>query len=117
MISLTSACAPERRGSAWYTLDAMAEAVPDSVRRLFWDVDPEAVNLDEHADYVLERVMTRGTWEAMCWLRARYSKDAIADFLRRRGDRLPPRDRAYWALVSGEPMLQQRGGGRPTWAG
>lgn len=95
----------------------MAEPVPDCVRRLFWDVDPDAVDLDRHADYVLERVMIRGTWDAMCWLRARYSRDAIADFLRRRGDRLPPRDRAYWALVSGASLPQEPGGGRPSWAG
>ena len=32
------------------------------MERLFWDVDPATVELDAHADYVMERVMTRGTF-------------------------------------------------------
>lgn len=96
----------------------MAEAVlPEHIRHLFWEVSPEAVDLDRHRDYVLERVMGRGGWEAMRWLRATYSRDVIADFLQRRGARLTPRDRAYWALVAGVAGAQSPGGGRPKWAG
>ncbi len=87
------------------------------VCHLFWEVKPEDVDLDRHGDYVLERVMSRGGWEAMCWLRAAYSPEAIADFLRRKGDRLTPRDRAYWSLIAGVPNAQAPGGGRPQWAG
>ena len=78
----------------------MAAELPDSVRALFWDVDPEAVSLDRHSDYVLERVMSRGRWDAMCWLRSTYDVATMADFLSRKGDRLPPRERAYWSLIA-----------------
>lgn len=93
------------------------EPVPASVRRLFWDVDPDAVDLDRHRDYVLERVMARGTWDAMRWLRATYDTREIADFLGRKGGRLTPRDRAYWSLVTRAALPQAPGGGRPAWAG
>ena len=93
------------------------EDLPDSVKLLFWDVEADTVDLESHADYVMERVMSRGSWEAMKWLRARYARESLADFLRRRGERLTPRDRAYWALVAGEPAPLEPGGGRPTWAG
>ncbi len=92
------------------------EPVPDCVTRLFWDVDPAELDLDRHADYVLERVMSRGSWEAMRWLRRRYAPGVLADFLSRRGDRLTPRDVAYWSLVSGSSAAQVPGGGRPSWA-
>lgn len=92
------------------------EPVPDCVTRLFWDVDPAEVDLDEHADYVLERVMSRGSWEAMRWLRRRYADEVLVSFLERRGDRLSPRDRAYWSLVSGLGRVEAPGGGRPAWA-
>jgi len=95
----------------------MESAVPECVRRLFWDVDPDTVELGLHADYVLERVMSRGTWEAMRWLRSTYSCEQLADFLQRRGHRLTARDRAYWSLVAGISAPQGAGGGRPTWAG
>lgn len=92
--------------------------LPEDVVRLFWDVDPESVDLDRHRDYVMERVMGRGTWEAMRWLRRTYPVDALADFLFRKGRRaIAPRERAYWALVSGCDLPPERGGGRPGWAG
>lgn len=91
--------------------------IPECVRRLFWDVDPAVIDLVEHRDYVLERVMGRGSWEAMRWLRAAYPSAEIADFLERQGARLTARDRAYWSLVSGRPIVQEVGGGRPAWAG
>jgi hypothetical protein len=91
--------------------------LPDHVRTLFWDVDPGQVDVVRHADYVLERVMTRGGWEAMLWLRATYSVDDLAAFLRRKGNRLPARELAYWALIAKVDMPIPRGGGRPQWAG
>lgn len=93
-------------------------AIPRDVQVLFWDVAPESVDLHRHRDYVMERVMLRGTWEAMCWLRRTYPRESIADFVERRGSRvLPPRELSYWALVSGVEVRSKPGGGRPLWAG
>ncbi len=91
--------------------------LPSEIALLFWDVEPETVDLRAHRDYVLERVMSRGGWAAMRWLRATYPADVRADFLRRKGHRLPARERAYWSLVSGAGLPAAPGGGRPTWAG
>lgn len=93
-------------------------AFPASVERLLWDVD--AARLDIHRDraFIMERVMSRGTWEAMKWLRSAYAPEDLADFVRREGERkLSPRDRAYWALVTGVDVPSSPGGGRPSWAG
>ena len=94
-----------------------APPLPAEVARLFWDVDPATVDLDRHRDYVLERVMARGGWTAMCWLRSAYAPDVLADFLRRKGSRLAPRELAYWAVIAGIEVPIPRGGGRPSWAG
>jgi hypothetical protein len=91
--------------------------IPADVARLFWDIDPATLDLEHHGDYVLERVMTRGNWAAMSWLRATYSRDVLAEFLHRKGSRLGPRDLAYWCLVAGVRMPQSPGGARPPWAG
>lgn len=98
----------------------MSAAFPPDVVRLLWDIDPDALDLSRTTDrdIVMERVMGRGTLEAMRWLRSRFSKDELAAFVREKGrDRLAPRDLAYWALIAGVPMSHVRGGGRPTWAG
>ncbi len=95
----------------------MTGSVPDAFRSLFWDVDLTAIRLPEHTDYVVERVMSRGTWSAMCWLRAAFDEPTLRGVLARRGDRLAPRERAYWSLVLGAPHVPRPGGGRPSWAG
>ncbi len=95
-----------------------SQHIPHSIVGLFWDVDPASIDLDRDRAFVFERVMTRGTWEAMQWLRRRYPKDAIAEFLRsRRARNLAPRDLAYWALIADVEVEVTAGGGRPRWAG
>jgi hypothetical protein len=91
--------------------------VPPEVKRLFWDVDASAIDLDRDRDYVLGRVMARGGMTAMRWLVATFSSAVIGDFVVRRGDQLAPRERAFWALIGGVDVEVGPGGGRPTWAG
>jgi hypothetical protein len=98
-----------------------ATELPPFVARLLWDVDVQEIDIDRDRALVIERVMTRGTWEAMKWLRNRYSVEVLADFIRSRGRRLlAPRDLAYWALVCNVDdiaRVDDVGGGRPRWAG
>lgn len=91
--------------------------LPVEVARLFWDVEPAGVDRDRHRDYVMERVMARGGWVAMGWLRRVYTPEELADFLRRKGSRLAPRELAYWAVIAGIDVPVAQGGGRPPWAG
>lgn len=92
-------------------------SVPVRFQSLFWDTELATIRLPEHADYVALRVMSRGTWDAMRWLRSAFDEATLRDVLARKGERLPPRERAYWSLVLDVPYAQQPGGGRPAWAG
>jgi len=96
---------------------ACSSEIPEEVAALFWETQPESIDLDAHRDYVLERLMTRGGWTVMLWIRHRYSGAQIVDFLARKGHRLAPRERAYWNLLCGSETTVTRGGGRPPWAG
>lgn len=91
--------------------------IPPELGWLFWDVDPTQIDVERDRDYVLERVMTRGDLLAMRWLIAQVEKLVLAEFLLRRGDRLTPRDRAFWSLIAEVPSRAAPGGGRPSWAG
>lgn len=91
--------------------------IPAELAWLFWDVDPAEIDLARHRDYVVERIMARGNWEAMRWLIRNVEREVLADFLRRKGDRLAPRERAFWSLMAGVPYEAAPGGGRPPWAG
>lgn len=92
--------------------------LPDAVTRLFWDVEPASVDLGRHRDYVMERVMVRGNWEAMQWLLATYDAAILRAFVEGRGRRvLPPDALAFWALMSDAKVPIPTGGARPRWAG
>lgn len=96
----------------------IAVRLPNCVERLLWDVDVAQIDPDRDRALIMERVMSRGTWEAMKWLRARYGREQIASFLRGDGlRRLSPRDIAYWAVVCELDLEAGSGGGRPGWAG
>ena len=96
----------------------MPPPLPDFVSRLLWDVDLSRLDLHRDAALVFERVMSRGSWAAMKWLRSRYSREELAEFVRQEGEkRLSARDLAYWALVCGVDAKVGSGGGRPSWAG
>jgi len=96
----------------------MALQLPPEVVRLYLDVDPSTGDLAKNADDVTERLMPRGGWEAMRWLRANYPLKTLADFIvRKRRTRLSSRELAYGSLVAGLPDEPGPGGARPPWAG
>ena len=80
----------------------MPGTFPRYVEILLWDVDPETIDLVAHQDYLLERIMSRGGWKAMCWLRDTVDISAMADFLRRRGSR-PSRHESWHTGLSSRP--------------
>jgi hypothetical protein len=95
----------------------VARGIPEEFERLFWGVDPTAIDLDRHKDFVIERVMSRGSWRAMRWLRSVYATEVLASTLRTIQSRLAPRDVAYWSLVTRAGVAPTPGGARPPWAG
>jgi len=69
---------------------------------LFWEYDPGVIDVKRHADLIIGRVMERGSWASMLWLRKTYSEEKLISFLAKRGRRvLPPRELNYWAFMSG----------------
>ncbi len=46
-------------------------------KELFWDVDPESIDQDKHARFVIERVLSRGTMSDFLELQRIYSKEWI----------------------------------------
>ena len=96
----------------------VATTPPPCVASVLWDVDRVSLDVERDAEFLMERVMVRGTWDAMRWLRATYSREALSAFLVSRGVRvLAPRELAYWALVTDTALPVATGGGRPKWAG
>jgi len=76
--------------------------VPPFLYPLFWDFAPEDIDIMEHSDTIMDRIMERGAWDAMLWLKKAYTSEQIVSYLKKRGKRvLPLRELNYWALISG----------------
>lgn len=94
----------------------MHPALPPSLHWLFREVDPTGLDVVAHQDYVIERLMSRGDWEAMRWLDATFPREVLADSLERKGQRLAPRELAYWSFFVEREHPPTRGGARPRWS-
>ena len=46
-------------------------------KTLFWDVDIATIKPQKHAPYIIERVLSRGTWEEFKKLIAFYGKTGV----------------------------------------
>ncbi len=82
---------------------ALPEPMADHGRRYFWEIaDPEGVDVDEAADYVIERVLEHGDTHSVRWALDYYGEDRIrAWFLKGRGPALFKRTREFWRVYLG----------------
>jgi hypothetical protein len=76
--------------------------LPPHLYRFFWEYDQQVIDIHKHCELIMARIMARGNWQSMIWLREKYSVKKISNFLFRKGWKvLPPRELNYWALVGG----------------
>ncbi|OPY06071.1 MAG: hypothetical protein A4E67_01645 [Syntrophaceae bacterium PtaB.Bin038] len=80
------------------------ESIPARLRPFFWDVEFRRLKLDRDRDLIIRRLLDRGDWEAVQWLRTRFSDRDLKNWLvDRRGAGLSPPKLRFWELVLGLP--------------
>ena len=72
--------------------------IPDSVRPLFWDTNPDTFEPAAHPRYTIERVLEHGEDEHVAWLTRVFTTEQIRDVIRT-DRRLSPRSATFWSLV------------------
>jgi succinate dehydrogenase flavin-adding protein (antitoxin of CptAB toxin-antitoxin module) len=76
------------------------DAIPDYIKRLFWDCNPDEVSLTQHRSFVIHRILDDGDWDAIQWLRRTIGDDAIREWIEaRHGRGLSPRTLRFWQVV------------------
>lgn len=70
------------------------------LHRLLWDVDLSSFDLDRHAAFLVERVLTKGTWEEWKLVRAHYGDDRMRQIVVSIS-RLGPKERTFCQAVFG----------------
>ena len=71
--------------------------IPLSLKKYFWDVRIENVDIANHKDYIVSRLLEFGDEPAVNWLNSRYTTDEIAAVVRKSRS-LSPKSRNYWRL-------------------
>ncbi len=66
---------------------------------LFWDVDLDTLDPEEHASYIIERVLDFGDDEDIRWLFSMYPKVAIKGVLENSRSTIHAKSKALWTLV------------------
>ena len=75
--------------------------IPEFLKSFFWEYGDAGIDVDRNAHLIMERIMVRGSWKAMDWLRHTYYAQQIKAFLVSKGvNVLPPRELNYWLLIT-----------------
>jgi hypothetical protein len=78
----------------------MVKALPTEVRGLLHDCDPDSVSWESRREFLIDRILSAGNWDAILWLRRTAGGDALrARILATRGRRLSPRQLRFWQLM------------------
>jgi len=84
--------------------DKIRQNIPDTLHPFFWEYDVETLDIYNDADVIMSRIMERGSWQAMTWLRKAFSNAELKAFLQKKGRKfLPLRELNYWAMICGIP--------------
>jgi hypothetical protein len=74
--------------------------VPNELKWLFWDCDPDSLDMDRHSDFITRRILVSGDWSAIQWLRGSIGDAGLRDwFLAGHGAALDPRRLRFWELI------------------
>src|SRR5262245_44643917 len=75
----------------------MSVSLPKAVHWLFWEVDPNTIDLRRDADYVIARVVEHGRLAAVRWLMREYGLPRIHECFRDVGHpELSRRTLSFW---------------------
>lgn len=80
---------------------------PSDVTGLFWNTNPDRLEVKRDADFIIETVLPRGNLEALKWLFSTYGQARIKDFVRRDAislRRLPTSELVFWSKVLALPV-------------
>ena len=81
------------------------ESIPERVKRLFWDVNKDTVDMKKHRPHVIRRIMDHGDIQDVKWMLKAYSSEEIVRVLKKsRG--LSRKSAYFWAAYFNVPRVE-----------
>lgn len=73
------------------------KSVPKEFYYLFWDTNPEKIDLKKNARYVIEKVLEMGSLDALQWIQKLYPTKLIVEVLEV-SRKITPKSRNFWTI-------------------
>ncbi|MEO8356209.1 MAG: hypothetical protein ABI621_09860 [Chloroflexota bacterium] len=81
--------------------------LPEQLRPLFWDYVFSKLSLAKDRDLIIRRVLSNGSWDAVCWLRKQLGDRELREWLIAHSGRgLTTRQLRYWGMLYELPARQ-----------
>jgi hypothetical protein len=75
---------------------------PRHLHSLFWDCQPEDLDTETNAPFIMERILEYGTLQGVRWVLDTYGPERVKAFLRHRGVRtLSRKTLSFWTMLLG----------------
>lgn len=74
--------------------------VPDEYRSLFWDTDPDHIDLKKNAKYIIERVLEVGNMGALGWIQRLYPAQMMIEVIET-SRKITEKSRNFWKIWFG----------------
>lgn len=74
--------------------------LPSTLKIWFWDCDFSSLTWEEHGSFIIRRILDRGDWDTITWLRRAIGDGVLRDwFLAKSGGGLDPPKLRFWGLI------------------
>lgn len=84
-----------------------AKVLPKKLRPFFWDYSFARLSITKDRDFIIRRLLSSGSWDAVCWLRRQIGDQELRKWLiAYKGRGLTPRQLRFWGLVYDLPPRQ-----------
>ena len=82
--------------------------IPQTLKKFFWDSDFSRLNISEHRNYILGKLMLYGNLEAMLWIIKNFDRDIIGTYLSTKGKVvLDKKSYVFWNTITTMDELWQ----------
>ena len=66
---------------------------------LFWDINPNKIDIKKNARYIIERILELGQPDDVAWMFRQYSKSDIKKVINLPRNQISPKSKALWTLI------------------
>ncbi len=73
----------------------MKNKLPQFIHKLFWDIDPESLNLKKDYFIIIERLLNYADDQSLKWLLDFYDKEKVKEVVKN-SRKLTPKTANYW---------------------